>query len=807
MSRPYDYRGSGVPNHHIRADPRQLRPAAQSMSQPQSQAQSQSQSQAQPRHPHPAYRQPPAPPRMMQNTAPPAMYNNHTPRVMEQRQQQQQHYYQPQSRSGWDRSQETYDNGYGHGYGYGYDYDYDDGSGYGPYGYQGYHGYEQEYWDPYGQDQYAQHEQHEQWPLPEPMPAHTTNDSSPRRPPRRPSRPDDARTLENQKPKVEPSQPIPHFEQPRPAPQTPATNRDHPPPQDSHHGKGQWTEDGYSYDPPAPPPSRPPPQAMSSPSASPAPPPTWEPPRQVVYGQANQRPPLGPPPSARRAPAPFYPETGPVYPIVEESESMRGSVRTGSSLHNGSSEHMSKVSYASSNAIPIGIPQFYLDGEAPPRMGRPDLASSSENSLVEVPKQAFPEQKAQPPVRPTRDEPPRRPQDDARPRPSRDDATPRPARDDATPRPSRDDAPRGPSRDDAPRRPSRDDIPRRPAREDEPRQEVGTARKTSIDKRSRPVLTDVRSSDKLRSASGEMQRPHRRTESGRELADIQRSRAIAQQQLEGQPVAGAEDVPTEEVVKTEPHAITASPPDEEPIPLTRMSSTAPPHPTSPPAKDPEVDPRITSILRSFSNAGARSPPPQPPPTPPEADLKTPTPGYSSLSDRRNTKTRPPNLDVEAVHKAEARGSLSSLPELIRRATRLASNLDRGKTASRLGIGWMLDPANGGGGAYAVGDLKDEKTSDVKRPTSLGDKLKRFSRFSNWDGLAGGEEESGEDNGTGHGIDGSRSARSRGRGRGRICGMPMWVFVVLLLLLVVLVAAAVVVPIMLIVVRPGETTAG
>ena len=40
--------------------------------------------------------------------------------------------------------------------------------------------------------------------------------------------------------------------------------------------------------------------------------------------------------------------------------------------------------------------------------------------------------------------------------------------------------------------------------------------------------------------------------------------------------------------------------------------------------------------------------------------------------------RPPRLDIDAVRDAEARGSLTSLPDLIRRATRLASMMDRGK---------------------------------------------------------------------------------------------------------------------------------
>ena len=40
--------------------------------------------------------------------------------------------------------------------------------------------------------------------------------------------------------------------------------------------------------------------------------------------------------------------------------------------------------------------------------------------------------------------------------------------------------------------------------------------------------------------------------------------------------------------------------------------------------------------------------------------------------------RPPRLDIDAVRDAEARGSLTSLPDLIRRATRLAYMIDKGK---------------------------------------------------------------------------------------------------------------------------------
>lgn len=50
------------------------------------------------------------------------------------------------------------------------------------------------------------------------------------------------------------------------------------------------------------------------------------------------------------------------------------------------------------------------------------------------------------------------------------------------------------------------------------------------------------------------------------------------------------------------------------------------------------------------------------------------PSYNRLSAIR----RPPRLDMEAVDRANARGSVTSLPDLIKRATRLAAMIDRGK---------------------------------------------------------------------------------------------------------------------------------
>lgn len=64
------------------------------------------------------------------------------------------------------------------------------------------------------------------------------------------------------------------------------------------------------------------------------------------------------------------------------------------------------------------------------------------------------------------------------------------------------------------------------------------------------------------------------------------------------------------------------------------------------------------------------------------DIGTLPKATSTMSEKRPWGRKPSALNIIAVREAEARGSLSSLTELIRRATKLASNLDHGKTASR-----------------------------------------------------------------------------------------------------------------------------
>jgi hypothetical protein len=171
-------------------------------------------------------------------------------------------------------------------------------------------------------------------------------------------------------------------------------------------------------------------------------------------------------------------------------------------------------------------------------------------------------------------------------------------------------------------------------------------------------------------------------------------------------------------------------------------------------------------------------------SPQEATRTTTT---SSFAERAGTR-RPPKLDMDAVRDAEARGSLTSLPELIRRATRLAANLDRGKTASRLGLDFWEAGAP---------DRKDTRQS------GLSDMLAAFpppghdtprSHASKWPSARG------ESRG---GVTDSAMSNEKTKKRRRCCGMPLWTFLTLLIVLLFIIAAAVVIPVVL-VVLPNQT---
>ncbi|GME36650.1 Epidermal growth factor-like type 3 [Neofusicoccum parvum] len=216
-------------------------------------------------------------------------------------------------------------------------------------------------------------------------------------------------------------------------------------------------------------------------------------------------------------------------------------------------------------------------------------------------------------------------------------------------------------------------------------------------------------------------------------------------------------------------------------PLARSDNNTP---------DSPVDPRVDQILGGLQKGGALG-----------EGFNSSKRG-STLADRVGAR-RPPRLNVNAVRDAEARGSLTSLPDLIRRATRLASNLDRGKTASRLGMEmWEKGGTNGHDKAWEAGvNRRASSMSDILTafpPPGIGTPTGERHNggygygsrpVSRWpSGLGQYEEHYDQDRN-------QQDGKKQGR---RCCGMPLWCFIILMTVLFLLVAAAVVVPIVLIV---------
>ncbi|EEQ90801.1 hypothetical protein, variant [Blastomyces dermatitidis ER-3] len=152
---------------------------------------------------------------------------------------------------------------------------------------------------------------------------------------------------------------------------------------------------------------------------------------------------------------------------------------------------------------------------------------------------------------------------------------------------------------------------------------------------------------------------------------------------------------------------------------------------------------------------------------------------SNVLPRDNEKRRPPQIDIDAVRQAEARGSLTSLPELIRRATKLASNLDRGKTASRLGISDFLNASD---------DRRGRNSS------SISDILASFPPPAV-------VNPAGNDRWPGPFADNDPRSRSDAeeapeKGVRRCCGFPLWVVILTCIIMLALISVAVIIPVAL-----------
>ena len=193
-----------------------------------------------------------------------------------------------------------------------------------------------------------------------------------------------------------------------------------------------------------------------------------------------------------------------------------------------------------------------------------------------------------------------------------------------------------------------------------------------------------------------------------------------------------------------------------------------------------ADPRVDQILGHLEKGGAL------------ASSGTASPSAAPSMTGKGTK-RPPNLNLKATK--EGRDSASSLPELIRWATKLASNLDRGKTASRIG---MLDMLN------AKEKESRERAGNGSRNGSISDILAAFPSPSPT--TPTGQRPSGWPTPSPRGKSNLSRAQTVNYGsstghkdkKRRCCGMPIWAFILLLIILLLLIAAAVIIPITLIV---------
>ncbi|CZR70041.1 related to cell wall mannoprotein [Phialocephala subalpina] len=188
------------------------------------------------------------------------------------------------------------------------------------------------------------------------------------------------------------------------------------------------------------------------------------------------------------------------------------------------------------------------------------------------------------------------------------------------------------------------------------------------------------------------------------------------------------------------------------------------------------------MLGAYNAASSLSPPPAP--------VRTPSPGFSRLSAIR----RPPRLDMDAVRDAEARGSLTSLPDLIRRATRLAAMMDRGKRpGSRLALNdWPTEDE-------MARDKELGLTEDEKHKSGLSGMLAAFPPPGIATPTRGGTPTRPVSSWPSAGQYGDSTDSSKTpKKKRRCCGLPCWGFILVLIILLIIIAAAVVVPLELLV---------
>jgi hypothetical protein len=345
----------------------------------------------------------------------------------------------------------------------------------------------------------------------------------------------------------------------------------------------------------------------------------------------------------------------------------------------------------------------------------------------------------------------------------------------------------------------------------------GLVRQASLGKRTKPTLTTIKSGDAVRpnmsanapGAIASAQAPQTAANSnyaairsqmtsplgaGSILLDPSSSSSSSQESLQKQALrshASAESLNMKSPSSYELLAAARSRTPPAPNAYYPSTRTAPSSPLVP------LDSRVEHILGGLEKGGALSP---------VGSKEFRDAKKGSLADRVGSR-RPPRLNVDAVRDAEARGSLTSLPDLIKRATRLASNLDRGKTASRLGFEW-LDYEKGDRSRDSGGAGNNPSRQKNRRSTTLSGMLSAFPPPAR--SIPGSPKTHWPQSGTGSAKslnprEREQNQRRRKDGGRRICGLRIWPFVFLVLFFLTLIVAAIVIPVVLIVLPKKNST--
>jgi hypothetical protein len=230
-------------------------------------------------------------------------------------------------------------------------------------------------------------------------------------------------------------------------------------------------------------------------------------------------------------------------------------------------------------------------------------------------------------------------------------------------------------------------------------EEDGLVRNASVGKRHKPSLTTIRSTEKLAPLPGrpsDDDHPYSSSSSGKDSVGPSGAvgRGIVAAGATGATAAvglGASSGNDKEVGRLGAAPSPAplrttylsvgenSPVSREGSPLSREVS---------PSVSP-VDSRVSKIIGSYGGGSLDG----------SERNGSSIPAISSFSDRLPGLRRPPKLNLDAVREAEARGSLTSLPELIKRATRLAAVLEKGRPESKW-EGHSIDSRDGSSGNTA-----------------------------------------------------------------------------------------------------------